>query len=142
MTLRAEDLRGEAADAFRMWHDFFGLSEESALRAVAQDGLVEESEVDGLAGSLASIFSLSEGAARVAARGRESVSGTRGWDSSRSSGDAFAVAQEALSRMSDAECDAMLEEQQRRRKAKKASPAQSGGSAKKQTTVSEWGWRG
>ena len=29
--MRPEDLRGEAGDAYRMWHDFFGLSEAAAL---------------------------------------------------------------------------------------------------------------
>ena len=79
MILRVEDLRGEARDAYRIWHDFFGLSEASALDLVRADGLVEESGVDGsgidgLAGSLGNIFGLSEAAARVASRGRGSVS--------------------------------------------------------------------
>jgi hypothetical protein len=82
--LRVEDLRGEARDAYRIWHDFFGLSEASALDLVRADGLVEESGVDGsgvhgsgvdgLAGPLGNIFGLSEAAARVASRGRGSVS--------------------------------------------------------------------
>jgi hypothetical protein len=72
--LSVEDLRGEARDAYRMWHDFFGLSEASALDLVRADGLVEGSGVDGLAGSLGNIFGLSEGAARAASRGRGSVS--------------------------------------------------------------------
>jgi hypothetical protein len=76
--LRVEDLRGEARDAYRMWHDFFGLSEASALDLVRADGLVEESGVDGLAGSLGNIFGLSEAAARVASRGRGSVSEVAG----------------------------------------------------------------
>jgi hypothetical protein len=82
--LRVEDLRGEARDAYRIWHDFVGLSEASALDLVRADGLVEESGVDGsgvhgsgvdgLAGPLGNIFGLSEAAARVASRGRGSVS--------------------------------------------------------------------
>jgi hypothetical protein len=86
--LRVEDLRGEARDAYRIWHDFVGLSEASALDLVRADGLVEESGVDGsgvhgsgvdgLAGPLGNIFGLSEAAARVASRGRGSVSETAG----------------------------------------------------------------
>jgi hypothetical protein len=81
--LRVEDLRGEARDTYRMWHDFFGLSEASALDLLRADGLVEESGVDGsgldgLAGSLGNIFGLSEAAARIASPGRGSVSETAG----------------------------------------------------------------
>jgi hypothetical protein len=130
--VRPSDLSGEAASAFRMWHDFFGLSEESAMNALRQDGLVSSSDDDGgLASSLASIFSLSEGAARVAARGRGSgatnVAGgatSSNFDEVRSTEVRLQRAEEALAAMSDAECDQMLAEEKRRRKAAgKAHPA-------------------
>jgi hypothetical protein len=136
--MQPKDLPAEARSAFNVWR-WMGVSEQAAMDLLRQDGLVEES---GLAGSLASIFSLNEEAAKVAARGRESVSEARGWDSSRSSGDVFEAAREALARMSDAECDQVLVEEQKRRKASKATSGSSGGSLKKQTTVSERGWRG
>jgi hypothetical protein len=135
--MRPEDLSAEAADAFRMWRNVFGLSESAALNAVQQDGLVETSEFDRTASSLANIFNLTEEQGRIAAQGRESVSeAQRSWSSAGTAsrgGDAsearFRLAQEALSRMSDAECDQMLAEEQRRRKAaKKTTPVRSGGS--------------
>ena len=129
MTLRVEDLRGEARDAFRMWREVFHLSESAALAAVAQDGLVEQDGFDRAAASFANIFNLNEGAARVAARGRMSVSEAKEfWDSAGSSSTDIRdphlrLASEALARMSDAEVDAMLiEEQARRRKAAKKTP--------------------
>jgi hypothetical protein len=114
VTLRVEDLRGEARDAFRMWCEVFHLSESAALAAVAQDGLVEQDGFDRAAASFANIFNLNEGAARVAARGRMSVSEAKEfWNSAGSSSTDIRdphlrLASEALARMSDAEDDAML----------------------------------
>jgi hypothetical protein len=141
--MRPEDLSGEARDAYRMWHDFFGLSEESALRAVADDGLIETSEFDRAAATFSNIFGLSAAAARVAARGRMRASeGQRFWGSSAEEsergGDVFAAAQEALNRMSDSEIDAMLVEVQGRREAAKKAPPNGAVGEKHPTVVSEW----
>jgi hypothetical protein len=68
--LRVEDLRGEAADAYRMWRDVFHLSESAALTAVAQDGLITLSEDEKFARSFRETWGLSEAAAETAARGR------------------------------------------------------------------------
>jgi hypothetical protein len=38
--MRPENLRGAAADAYRMWRETFGLSEQCAMRALEQDGLI------------------------------------------------------------------------------------------------------
>jgi hypothetical protein len=70
VTVRPEDLRGAAADAYRMWRNIFGLSEQSALAAVQQDGLLPTTEHDQLAKMFREVFGMSEGAARVAADGR------------------------------------------------------------------------
>jgi hypothetical protein len=69
--MRPSDLRGEAADAFRMWHDFFGLSEESAMNALAQDGLVPTNGSDRTVNVFRGTFGLSEEGARIAAAGRD-----------------------------------------------------------------------
>jgi hypothetical protein len=70
VTIRPDDLRGEAADAYRVWRNTFGLSESAALAAVQQDGLVQLSEHDQLARTFREVFDMSESAARVAADGR------------------------------------------------------------------------
>jgi len=70
VTVRPEDLRGAAADAYRMWRDTFGLSESRALAAVQQDGLLPTTEHDQLTRTFREAFGMSEGAARVAADGR------------------------------------------------------------------------
>jgi hypothetical protein len=54
-----------------MWHDFFGLSEQSAMRALKQDGLITLSEDEKSAPSLQETWGLSRAAAEVAARGRD-----------------------------------------------------------------------
>jgi hypothetical protein len=126
--MRPKDLSAEAASVFKVY-TWIGCSEATALDLVRQDGLVEESEGDGLARSLGAIFSLSEDAARVAAQGRGSVSEFgRGSRDGYSSGDVFDRARATLNEMSDAEVDSMLIEEQRRRKNPKASPAKSVGS--------------
>ena len=48
MILRVEDLRGEARDAYRIWHDFFGLSEASALDLVVRMGWLRSLGLMGL----------------------------------------------------------------------------------------------
>jgi hypothetical protein len=141
VTVRREDLSGAALDAFRVWHNFFGLSESAALNAVVADGLVGVSEDDRLAGSFRGIFSLTESAARVAAEGRRQASEL---GVSRSEPDVaerrLQVAEAALAAMSDAEVDRMYAEEQQRPKFRaKTTPAKSGGAAKKSATVvSEW----
>jgi hypothetical protein len=72
--MRPEDLPAEAASAFRVWRNTFGLSESAALAAVQQDGLVQLPEHDQLARTYREVFDLSEGAARVAANGRRGPS--------------------------------------------------------------------
>jgi hypothetical protein len=144
VTIRPEDLRGEAADAYRMWRTVFNLSESAALNAVAQDGLVEQDGFDRTASVFRSIFGLSAEQARTAVVGRQSVSeAQRFWGSSGGSSTDIRdphlrLATEALARMSDAEVDQMLAEEQAKRKAAKKTTS-SGGSVKKQTTVSERG---
>jgi hypothetical protein len=76
--VQPKDLSEEAASAFEVYR-WMGVSESAAMDLLRADGLVEESGVDesgvgGLAGSLGNIFGLSEAAARVASRGRGSVS--------------------------------------------------------------------
>jgi hypothetical protein len=66
VTVRREDLRGEAADTFRMWRNTFGLSEQSAMRALEQDGAIPLSEDENLARRFQNIFGLSESEARRA----------------------------------------------------------------------------
>ena len=87
---------------------------------------------------------LSERGAEIAAAGRDmSVSeARRTWDSSGSSTggrrDPFVLAQEALDRMTDAECDRLLEEQRKRRRpAKKTTTPVKQPAGKRTTTISE-----
>jgi hypothetical protein len=122
--VRPEDLPVEAASAYRVWRNVFGLSESAALVAVQQDGLVEVSEGDRLAGSFGRIFGLSTEAARVAAEGRNGP--LRSVSESGPVSEWVEKARAALSEMSDAECDAMLVEERRRRAAEAASGQSSG----------------
>ena len=71
MTLRVEDLRGEARDAFRMWRDTFGLSEAAAMNALVEDGVITLSEDEQLARRFSKLFGLSEAEARRAVAGRD-----------------------------------------------------------------------
>jgi hypothetical protein len=71
MTVRPEDLRGEARDAFRMWRDTFGLSEAAAMNALVEDGVITLSEDEKFARSFQETWGLSRAAAEIAARGRD-----------------------------------------------------------------------
>jgi hypothetical protein len=71
VTLRVEDLRGEARDAFRMWRDTFGLSEPAAMNALVEDGVITLSEDEQLARRFSKLFGLSEAEARRAVAGRD-----------------------------------------------------------------------
>jgi hypothetical protein len=84
VTLRAEDLRGDAADAYRMWRDVFGLSEQSAMHAMEQDGLITLTEDEKFARSFQETWGLSRAAAEVAARGRNGGSSSRPASEARS----------------------------------------------------------
>jgi hypothetical protein len=70
VTVRPEDLRGEARDAFRMWRDTFGLSEAAAMNALVEDGVITLSEDEQLARRFSKLFGLSEAEARRAVAGR------------------------------------------------------------------------
>jgi hypothetical protein len=61
--MRPEDLHGAAADAYRMWRETFGLSEQSAMRALEQDGLITLSEDEKFARSFQETWGLSPAAA-------------------------------------------------------------------------------
>jgi hypothetical protein len=54
-----------------MWRDAFGLSEQSAMRALEQDGLITLTEDEKFARSLEETWGLSRAAAEIAARGRD-----------------------------------------------------------------------
>ena len=71
MTVRPEDLRGEARDAFRMWRDTLGLSEAAAMNALVEDGVITLSEDEQLARRFSKLFGLSEAEARRAVAGRD-----------------------------------------------------------------------
>jgi hypothetical protein len=68
--MRPEDLTGKARDAYRMWHDTFGLSEQSAMNLLAEDGLLPTSDHDRSVTMFRTTFGLSESGAEIAARGR------------------------------------------------------------------------
>jgi hypothetical protein len=72
VTVKPEDLRGEARDAYRMWRDTFGLSEAAAMNALIEDGVITLSEDEKLARRFQRLFGLSEEAAKTAAVGRDS----------------------------------------------------------------------
>jgi hypothetical protein len=111
-----------------MWRNVFGLSESEALVAVGQD-FVELSESDRLAASLGNIFRPDEGAAQIAAEGRRVSGFGRGPADETGGFDAhLRLAQEALDRMSDEECDRLLEEQRQRRTRAKTTPVKEVGS--------------
>jgi hypothetical protein len=67
--MRPEDLRGAARDAYHMWRNTFGLSEQSAMRALEQDGLITLTGDEKFARSLQETWGLSRAAAEIAARG-------------------------------------------------------------------------
>jgi hypothetical protein len=73
--MRPDDLRGSAREGYAMWRRL-GLSEESAMRALEQDGLITLSEDEKFARSLQETWGLSRAAAEIAARGRDG--GSRG----------------------------------------------------------------
>jgi hypothetical protein len=141
--MRLEDLNAEQRSAFDMWHNFFGLSEESALAALRADGLVEESARERSESVFCDGFGLSVEGARVAAAGR----GGRSRSVSEGVSDSFETrlrkAEEALAEMSDREIDTMLAEETRRRRVpKKSAPAKSSEPGKKHpAVVSEHGKR-
>src|SRR5215208_5684197 len=64
--MQPDDLRGAARDAYDMWRKTFGLSEQSAMRALEQDGAIPLSEDEKLARRFQNIFGLSESEARRA----------------------------------------------------------------------------
>jgi hypothetical protein len=68
--MRPEDLRGAARDAYDMWHNTFGLSEQSAMRALEQDGLITLSEDEKSRRWFQETWGLSRSAAEIAVRGR------------------------------------------------------------------------
>jgi hypothetical protein len=68
--MRPEDLTGKARDSYRMWHHTFGLSEQSAMNLLRQDGLLPTSDRDRAVSMFRTTFSLTEQGARVAAGGR------------------------------------------------------------------------
>jgi hypothetical protein len=69
--MQRDDLRGAARDAYDMWRNTFGLSEQSAMRALEQDGLITLTEGEKFAQSLQETWGLSRAAAEIAARGRD-----------------------------------------------------------------------
>jgi hypothetical protein len=69
--MRPDDLRGDARDAYDMWRKTFGLSEQSAMRAVEQDGLITLTEDEKFMRSFQETWGLSQAAAEIAARGRD-----------------------------------------------------------------------
>jgi hypothetical protein len=69
--MQRDDLRGAARDAYDMWRNTFGLSEQSAMRALEQDGLITLTEDEKFAQSLQETWGLSRAAAEIAARGRD-----------------------------------------------------------------------
>jgi hypothetical protein len=66
--MRPDDLRGSAREGYAMWRRL-GLSEESAMRALEQDGAIPLSEDEKLAWRFQNIFGLSESEARRAVHG-------------------------------------------------------------------------
>jgi hypothetical protein len=64
--MRPDDLRGAARNVYDMWRNTFGLSEQSAMRALEQDGAIPLSEDEKLARRFQNIFGLSESEARRA----------------------------------------------------------------------------
>lgn len=69
--MQPDDLRGAARDAYDMWRNTFGLSEQSAMRALEQDGAIPMSEDEKLARRFQDMFGLSVEAAQMAAAGRD-----------------------------------------------------------------------
>jgi hypothetical protein len=69
--MRPDDLRGDARDAYDMWRKTFGLSEQSAMRAVEQDGLITLTEDEKFTRSFQETWGLSRAAAEIAALGRD-----------------------------------------------------------------------
>jgi hypothetical protein len=63
--MQPDDLRGAARDAYHMWRNNFGLSEQSAMRGLEQDGAISLSEDEELARRFQNIC-LSESEARRA----------------------------------------------------------------------------
>jgi hypothetical protein len=102
------DLNPKQRQTFNMWRRL-GLSEQSALLAMQQDGQISVSEEERQARLFRSAFGLSEEGARLAVQGRdggravsEAVSGSRS-------------VSETLSEMSDADFGRLLADEQRRR---------------------------
>jgi hypothetical protein len=119
--MRPSDLRGAAADAYRMWTRTFGLSERAAMNLLAEDGLVPTSDDDRLAGRFTSMFGLPESGARIAAEGRDGGrAAASGSVSEGLSGSGRSVS-EALSEMSDSDFSRLLEDERRRRQSETAS---------------------
>jgi hypothetical protein len=67
--MQPDDLRGAARDAYDMWRNTFGLSEQGAMRALEQDGAIPLSDDEKLARRFQNIFGLSESEARRAVHG-------------------------------------------------------------------------
>ena len=73
MTVRADDLRGAARDSYDTWRSI-GLSEQAAMNALIEDGVITLSEDEKLARRFQRLFGLSVEAAKTAACGRDSRS--------------------------------------------------------------------
>jgi hypothetical protein len=73
---KPDELREDARDSYDMWRRL-GLSEQAAMNALIEDGLIPLSEEDRLARNLQSIFRLNEDQARRAAAGRVGGSSSR-----------------------------------------------------------------
>src|SRR5512133_1130649 len=91
--MRPDDLRGSAREGYAMWRRL-GLSEESAMRALEQDGAIPLSEDEKLARRFQNIFGLSESEARRAVHGHggssvRPVSESAGRSSAPQPGDAL-----------------------------------------------------
>jgi hypothetical protein len=109
-----------------MFQRVFGLSGSAARVAAGGNSGKTETPVDHLTGTFQSIFGMSREAAGVAAAGR-GMSRVSDLPVSEAVEQAWLRAQRVLDAMSDAECDAMLEEERRRKPkpvpAKKTAPA-------------------
>jgi hypothetical protein len=68
--MRPEDLRGSARDSYEMWRSL-GLSEQVAMDALIEDGVITLSEEERQARMFSEVFGLSESEARRAAEERD-----------------------------------------------------------------------
>jgi hypothetical protein len=108
--IEPKDLNPKQRQTFNMWRRL-GLSEQSALLAMQQDGQISVSEEERQARLFRSAFGLSEEGARLAVQGRDGGSAV----SEAASGSGSRSVSEALSEMSDNDFGRLLEDEQRRR---------------------------